>query len=676
MQAVVLPSDKQSAVPWFGNPERCAMSTSENTLEKDMTSYVERLRDGVALANIPTLLLLLMQFTGEERWMQKPYLPTRSKGVDDNDTGGLPDDIQEKIRDAAFSAIMRWKNGAAPAHQTPEGEYLGRMLAASEGGEVPDKYLGIMAARFKAFAAPEPRIIEDKVPEGFQVLIVGAGMSGVGAAIRFKEAGIPFTIIEKQSDTGGVWHSHHYPGCSVDTPSHLYSYTFDGGNWSRYFPAQHEIASYFTDAARKFGVYDQIRFSTEALEARYDEASHEWVTTLKNPDGSTEVLRTNALITAVGTFAEPITPKIPGLDKFKGKVVHTANWDHSLALKDKRVAVIGTGASAMQLVPAIVDEVEHLTIFQRTRQWAAPFPKFKKPVPEPVRFLMKEVPQYLYWYRLRLSWIFDSKVYPTLQKDPAWPDQENSINKANAGHRRFFERYIREELGDHQEFADKVIPNYPPYGKRMLLDNGWFRTVTRDDVTLVDNQEDGIDHITENAIHTRSGEVHEVDVIVTATGYNVQRMLSTMSIYGRNGVSIREAWDDTDPRAYLGTVVPEFPNMFTLYGPNTQLGHGGAFIFIMESQTDYVIKILDLMFDDDVAEVECRQDVYDRYNDAIQERHQNMIWTHTGMTTYVRNDKGRVTVNNPWELVEFWDLLQKADLSDYSVKKYAVASTL
>jgi 4-hydroxyacetophenone monooxygenase len=364
-------------------------------------------------------------------------------------------------------------------------------------------------------------------------------------------------------------------------------------------------------------------------------------------------------------FNEPIRPDIPGLDTFAGPVVHTARWDETLELSGKRVAVIGTGASSMQLVPAIVDDVDSLVIFQRTRQWAAPFPKFHREIPEPLRFLMREVPTYQHWYRQRMSWIFDSKIYPSLHRDPNWPDKEHSLNEINAGHRRFFTRYITSELGDRQDLVDKVVPTYPPYGKRMLLDNGWFRTLTRSNVILVDNADDGIDHIEGSTIVTRNGERYDVDVIVLATGYKVARILATLPVSGRDGLSIRDAWHDTDPRAYLGTTVPDFPNMFMLYGPNTQLGHGGSFIFVMECQIKYVLSALEQMFTQGIDELECRREVYDEYNETIQRLHQGLVWTHPGMTTYVRNDLGRVVGNNPWRLVDFWQLLQKANLDEY-----------
>lgn len=322
----------------------------------------------------------------------------------------------------------------------------------------------------------------------------------------------------------------------------------------------------------------------------------------------------------------------------------------------------------MQLVPAIVDDVESLTIFQRSKQWAAPFAKFHKDIPDAVRFLFSEIPLYEWWYRLRLTWIFDSKAYPSLQKDPEWHDPEHSLNAINDGHRRFFTRYILSELGDRQDLAPRVVPEYPPYGKRMLLDNGWFRTLTLPQVELVDVP---ITAVQENGITVHSGREYDFDVIIVASGFDVTRFLSTLPVHGRDGVSIREAWNDDDPRAYLGTVTPRFPNLFTLYGPNTSLGHGGAFIFIVECQVNYILSMLKQMFVSGVTEVECREDVCDKYNRTMDEMHSRMIWTHPGSRSYYTNSQGRVVVNSPWRTVDYWRFTREADLNDYHVKQGA-----
>ncbi len=632
-----------------------------DTTTYDHGDFGHLLGEALTFANIPTLLLLLHQFTGDDKWLQAPYTPARSRGLDDNDTGGLSPEVQDEVRAAAFSAILARRAGTPVAKPNLSGPELIRMMTVSESEPIPADYAEVMVDKLQRFGGVQPAPVE--VPKGFHALIIGAGMSGVAAAIKLSQAGVPFTIIEKQNEPGGVWQSHHYPGCGVDTPGHLYSYSFAGGDWSKYFPHQEEIQDYFHGVAKEHGIAGRIRYGTECLTTRFDADSHTWESRLRLPDGSEEVLVTDVVISAVGTFTTAKWPSIPGLRSFNGPVVHTSEWDPNLDLRGKRVAVIGNGASAMQLVPAIADTVDTLTIFQRSKQWAAPFDKFHKPVPDSVRFLMSEVPEYAWLYRLRLSWIFDSKVYNSLLKDPDWEHPDRSLNAINDGHRRFFSRYIEEQLGDRTDLIDKVTPQFPPYGKRILLDNGWYRTLTKPHVTLVDN---AVTRVDGNQVHSANGDVYEVDVLIVATGYDVVRYLSPVEVIGRDGVSIREAWDDDDSRAYLGTVVHQFPNFFMLYGPNTQLGHGGSFIFIVECQIDYVLNLLRKMTQHSLCEVECRKEVYDNYNETIQDMHQKMVWSHPGMSTYFRNSRGRIVTQNPWRLVDFWGLTREADLADYN----------
>lgn len=630
-----------------------------DTVDGHMDAFRQHLAEALPAANIPTLILLLHQFTGDDRWITEPYTPQRSRGLDDNDSGGLSPELQEEVRVAALDAITAWRNGVPVARPDLSGEDLIRMMSVTEAEPIPADYADVMVDKLRRFSGEAPAHLN--APDGFRVLIIGAGMSGIAAAIKLRQAGVPYVIIEKQDEFGGVWQSHHYPGCGVDTPGHLYSYSFASSDWSMYFPLQDEIQGYFSRVAKESGVRDEVRFGTECLSTRFEEETHAWSSRLRLPDGTEETLVTNVVISAVGTFTTPKWPRIPGLKKFDGPVMHTAQWDETVDLTGKRVAVIGNGASAMQLVPAIADTVRSLVVFQRSKQWAAPFPKYHKPVPESVRFLFQEVPHYEWLYRLRMSWIFDSKVYASLQKDPDWEHPERSVNAINDGHRRFFSRYIKEQLGDRQDLLDKVTPDFPPYGKRILLDNGWYRTLTKPHVTLVD---DAVDRVEGNWIHSVGGEAHEVDVLIVATGYDVARYLSPVDVAGRGGVTVREAWDDDDSRAYLGTVIPEFPNFFMLYGPNTQLGHGGSFIFIVECQIDYVLRVLRHMNDHSLREVECRHDVYDAYNEKVQAMHQKMIWSHFGMSTYFRNSRGRIVTQNPWRLVDFWKLTREADVAN------------
>jgi 4-hydroxyacetophenone monooxygenase len=627
------------------------------------------LHEALAKANVPTLQVLTVQLTGDERWLEPPFSPTRCKGIDDNDSGGLSEELQDEIRAAAFEAITAWRNGRPEAIPRPNPEQLLRMMSVSTGEEIPVDYGPFMAAKLDLYTGQDEKPVKHEVPVGFKVVVIGAGMAGLCGAVRLQQAGVPFVVVEKGEDVAGVWRQNRYPGCGVDTPSHLYSYSFAQGDWQHYFALKDEVENYFRSVAKSFGIYEHIRFGAEVTGTRYRENEQRWYTELRLADGSIDTIESNVVITAVGAFGAPKWPDIPGFDDFGGLVAHTAQWDESIDLTGKRVAVIGNGASAMQLVPAIADGVDSLTIFQRSKQWAAPFPKWHKRIPDPVRFLMSEVPSYEWWYRLRLSWIFDSKVYESLKVDPEWHDPEHSLNAINDGHRRFFTRYIHKELGDRQDLADKVVPEFPPYGKRMLLDNGWYRTLTKPHVELVDTS---IDHVDAEGIALKDGGHRDVDVIIVASGFDVARFLGPVQVYGRGGTSIREAWNDDDPRAYLGTVTPGFPNLFMLSGPNTALGHGGSFIFVVECQINYVLSMLNKMFETGTTEVECRNDVCRRYNDTIADMHSRMIWTHPGMSTYYRNSRGRVVVNSPWRTTDYWKLTQLADLGDYHTKTGAV----
>lgn len=621
----------------------------------------QRFRDAIAIANIPTLIPVLVQLTGDERWLEEPYLPARNRGLDDNPSGGLPEPVQEEIRDAVLEAIVAWRAGTPVAIERPRDEQLVRMLSVAMGEDVPPEYGPLIAAELGIADHPLERRRRSGRTD-FRVLIVGAGASGIAAAVKLEDAGIPYTIVEQHDAVGGTWLENRYPGCGVDTPSALYSFSFAPQDWSKYFALRDELKAYFEHVAAERGLNDRIRFNTEAVSASFDAETQSWAVELRGADGSQETVNANVLMTAVGAFRKPKMPNITGLERFEGPVVHTAQWPEDLDLSGRRVAVIGNGASSMQLVTAIADEVSALTVFQRAPHWAAPFELFHVSVPEPVRFLGREVPLYRAWYRVRSGWTFNDRIHAALQKDPEWPHPELSLNKINDAHRKFFIRYIEQELGDRTDLMDAVVPKYPPYGKRILLDNGWYRTLTREHVRLVSEP---IAEVLPGGIKTNSGETFDLDAIACATGFDVVRFLGSIEVRGRDGQSLREAWDDDNARAYLGTAVPGFPNLFIVYGPNTQAGHGGSLLGMTESQLDYIVDLLGQMITDGIGVAEVRPEVYEDYNDSIDRAHERMVWTHPGMSTYYRNSRGRVVVNTPWRIVDYWHMTREADLGDY-----------
>jgi 4-hydroxyacetophenone monooxygenase len=260
--------------------------------------------------------------------------------------------------------------------------------------------------------------------------------------------------------------------------------------------------------------------------------------------------------------------------------------------------------------------------------------------------------------------MFNDKLYPSLQIDPNWPHLDRSVNATNDKHRVFFTEHIRESLADRMDLWDKVLPTYPPYGKRILMDNGWYDAITRDDVELITEKVVGV---TTDAIITSDGKRHEADVIVLATGFQSKRMLWPMDIHGIDGQSIRELWGDDDARAYLGMTVPGFPNLFITYGPNTNLGHGGSVIFHAECQVNYISRLLVEMVERGIRSLECRKDVFDEYNARVDAAHSRMIWSHRGMDTWYRNARGRVVTNTPWRLLDYWRMTRRPSLDDFEV---------
>lgn len=628
------------------------------------TASDDELCAALTAANIPTLLLVVAHLSGDDRWLADPYRPTRTIALNDNDTGGLPERRQDEVRAAAFELLGELRDGRRTIPAAPAGERLTDMLSVSLGEEVPGEYAEAMAEdggfREPAWLRTPP--IDGDYP---RVLVIGAGISGLCIGIALQHLGLPFTIIERNDAVGGVWWENEYPGAGVDTPSHLYSYSFAPHSaWNRYYPKQPEILEYLQGVARDAGLLASIQFGTEVVSSHWDSASNSWHVLTRTGDGIARRHFADIVVSAVGLFNQPVIPSIPGLEGFAGPAFHTAQWDHSVDLTGKRVGVIGAGATAMQVVPTIADQAAEVTVFQRSPQWVAPNPNYLREVSDHTQLLMAQVPGYRTWYRLRLMWMVQDKLHPTLRKDPDWPYPERSLNAANDKHRKFFTEYLDAQIEGAEHLREMILPDYPPYGKRILMDNDWFATLRRDDVEVVPS---GVDRIADNAVVTTDGQERELDVLVFATGFSTRRMLYPLDIRGRSGQSLRDQWGDDDAWAYLGIAVPNFPNFFLMYGPNTNLGHGGSIVMNAECQTNYLVGILRQVAERGIAALEARQDVCDEYNARVDAAHEQMIWTHPGMTTYYRNAAGRVVTTTPWRVIDYWHMTREPDLDAYHV---------
>ena len=616
------------------------------------------LKDGIANANIPALLMVLYQMTGEATWLQEPFAPGRSPGLDDNDSGQLPDEVQTQIRTAAEEAIEAWLAGKPLAIERPSNLRLAEMLSVAMTEHVPEEYGDIVAAGMGYDLEPtaDAAITADKT-----AIVIGGGVSGICAGIELGKLGINYTLFEKNEDFGGTWFENRYPGCGVDTPSLTYTFSCRPNDWSMYFPLRDEIEGYLLDTAREFGLYDKARFRTHVEEARWNTATDQWDVTITTPDGKRETHSADYLFSAVGILNIPKFPQIDGLDEFAGEVYHTSRWPAEADLSGKRVAVIGNGASGMQVAPAIADEVSRMTIFARSKQWAAPFPQFRKKVPEGVRYLMQVVPLYRAWLEQRLSWTFNDRVHGTLFRDPEWEHPERAVNEINDAHRRVFTRYVEEQLQDRPELIERVLPEYPPFAKRMLLDNGWFRTIKKPHVDLIPEH---LAKVEGNTLSTSSGETVEADVIILATGFQTTNVLGSYDIVGREGQLLRDHWGEDNASAYLGTLVPGFPNFFILLGPNVGSGHGGSMIRNIENQMHFAGQVVQCAEAQEASTVEVKETAYTDYSRRIDDAHDRLVWTHPGTENWYRNSQGRVVAITPWRNDAFWRMTRSPDEAD------------
>lgn len=626
----------------------------------------EDLRKSVEVANIPVLLMILHQFTGDPKWLEAPYRPAPQRGLDDNDDGGLSPSIQNEIREAAVLALARLNAGERPQIAVPSEERVLIMMSALLGEEIPNKYGRMMReelARFAAEPLDEYMELVDEADE-HNAIVIGMSLAGIVAAKHLEEAGLDYVILERNTSHGGSWLVNKYPGAGVDTPSHLYSFSFRNNDWKHHFVLRDEIVEYFGETIKELKIAARVQFDTQVVSLTWLNEDKLWQVETRKADGSKVILRARIVISAVGIFGQPKIPDLPGLAQFGGTQFHPADWPEQLDLSGKRVVVVGTGASAMQLVPAIADKVGHLTILQRSPQWIAPFEKFGAEISVGARYLLSEFPLYRAWYWVRLFWQFGDKVLTGLRSDPDWTHPDLAMNARNMAHRRLFERYVREQVGDRTDLLEKVIPDYPPYGKRMLLDNGWFQALRKSNVDLITQ---GVSAVEPTGVITQSGEHIPADVIVWSTGYEATRFLSSFDVIGRGGVKLRDAWGDDNPTTYLGVATPGFPNLFMLGGPHSFPG-AGSFMFFMELQMRYVRRLIGEMISAGGLSIEPRLEPTADYNAEVDELHSKMVWTHPRVESYFRNSTGRVCVIMPFLNVEYWNKLRDVELSDFKIE--------
>jgi 4-hydroxyacetophenone monooxygenase len=580
---------------------------------KAITASDDELRRVLDDAVLPPLLVALAHLTGDLSLLRDELRIDPASIAEPQ--GGFTEEQQATARQMAFDVLRRYRDAGSPPPAAVSEHDLVAMMRFATGTEVMREYVALLEEEL-AVGGEDRRapgwVKRDVSPDvAYRVAIIGAGMSGLVAAYRLQQAGVPFIVVEKDTDVGGTWWENTYPGCRVDNPNHNYSYSFaQRHDWPMHYSTQDVLARYFRNFADQHGLVEHIRFATEVESATWSDGDHRWTLRTRAADGTVDELVVDAVISATGQLNRPHVPDIPGRDTFGGTVFHSARWPAGLDLSAKRVAVIGTGASAAQFIPIVAEQAQ-LTVFQRTPAWFAPTADYHEPVQDGLRWLYEHVPMYSEWNRFWIFWTMGDGQLGFVTADPDWVPKDTAVSAMNDDMRQLLASYLEEQFAGRPDLLAKVTPSYPPGSKRMLRDNGvWAGALTRDNVELVTT---GISEINAGGVAGADGRQHDVDVIIYGTGFLASKFLTPMTVSGRDGVDLHQRWGD-EARAYLGITIPHFPNLYLLYGPNTNLVINGSIIYFSECAVRYILGCIRLALEHGGHAVEVRQDVHDAYN--------------------------------------------------------------
>lgn len=629
------------------------------------TTSDEQIAQALLDVSIPTLMLSLVHMSGDPGLIRGELKPA---GLFLNEVQGyMSDEDKAAVRKIALEVIADYRDRGCPEPEPIGPELLQEMMAWLVCEPVPPEYVPMLLEEMELDGRDSRAARSTHPPADFPVVVIGCGESGLLAGIRLKEAGIPFTIVEKNAGVGGTWWQNTYPGARVDVGNHFYCYSFEPtDHWAHFFAEQPELQGYFQNVMDKYDIGRHVLWQTEVTEASWDDDTATWTVHARDRDGAITTLSARAVISAVGQLNRPHLPEIDGQLDFAGPAFHSSEWDHSVDLHGKRVAMIGAGASGFQIAPAIADTVDQLTVFQRTAQWMFPNPNYHEAVGPGVQWALRHLPFYGRWYRFLLFWPGCDKGLAAAYVDPDYPDQQKAVSEINEITRIMFTEWITSQVAEDPDLLAKVVPDYPATGKRTLQDNGsWLRTLTRDNVELIRT---GIDHIESDAVVTADGQRYPADVIVYATGFKATKILWPMKIVGRDGDILSERWGER-PSAYLGITVPGYPNFFCMYGPGTNLASGGSLIFHSECQMRYITQCLELLIAGAHRSMEPTQEKTADWLDRTQAEMRKMVWSQPSIKhSFYKNQFGEVYGLSPWRLVDYWTWTREPDPDDFLIR--------
>jgi 4-hydroxyacetophenone monooxygenase len=625
--------------------------------------------DAVGFADPMALRGLIYQLTGDETLASIPVTPQGridpAQFVDEADVA--------LVRARAGAFLRRYRDGGAGPADIGSVERLPRSMALAAGVErVPPEDLDIWFeelaldpyARGLKWREPPP---EERL-RSFSVVVIGAGMGGLNAAVLLKQAGIDFIVVEKNSGVGGTWFENNYPGARVDSPSRAYTHIF-GVDFEATYPycVRDENQRYFNWVADAFGVREHIVFDTEVVSLSWDEKTSRWEVMAKGPDAE-RVWRPNVVISAVGLLSRPSMPLIEGMGEFRGRSFHTARWPDGLVLSDKHVGVIGTGCSGVQLVPELALQAGQVYVFQRSPEWLFDRKGYRAPYPAQVNWLDRNLPFYTNYMRFRTHWLMSPYLSgPMREIDPTFdhPHARSAVNKRLRDERIAF---IERKFASRPDLTEKMIPKYPPWSRRPVQvdsDYCYYDALLRDNVTLVT---DGIERITASGIETIDGVHRELDVIVYATGFKANECLWPMEVRGRDGRMVEELWAKDGPRAYMGVMVPGFPNFFMIYGPNMNPYGGLGVINHEEMVTRYALQCIEHLVVGGTRSIDVTPDAYWSWNGELDEREKSRIYMDPRAKSYYQNEYGRSATNCPFYGTEMWHRLRRPDFTDLAIR--------
>jgi 4-hydroxyacetophenone monooxygenase len=633
-----------------------------NDCPHDSLFSEETVKKALAVANPNVLRMALYQITRDPELaeMRVEHLPVRNGAMK---SFALRAEHHEEVRRKALAYIARPTVPTAPTL-----EELRYMMSLFTAEPLSDKLfaLGLEELALDDF----PRDVQwtsGRLPNElskFRVAVIGAGISGIAAAVMLERLRIPYVVIERQAAVGGTWQLNVYPEARVDTSSYLYQFKFEKNYpWPEFCSSQAETRRYLERVAAKHGVLGNVLFNREVSSAIWNEQAARWDMTLKRRGEPDEVLSANVIFSASGLFSTPNMPDIPGIGAFNGRILHTAQWDSSYDIVGKRIGLIGNGSSGVQIMPHLAAQASALTVYQRTPGWIAEMEGYKAPVPAAKQWLFDNIPFYWNWFSYS-SHVTTLGLQDVQTYDPEWRAKGGKISQKNDALREGLEAYIRRKLGDREDLIVKSIPSNAPLGRRLVVDNGWYDALLLPNVTLVTQ---GIQRFTESGIITRDGTEREHDLVVLGAGFQTSRYLWPVKYRGRAGVTLEQAWKRDGARAYLGMTMPHFPNLFMFYGPNSQPRTGG-FSSWAELWTRYSVGLIVAMIEAGGRSVECRKDVFESFNEEIDEASKSLLWEIEGGSGYYVNEFGRSAVNMPFTTDEYHHRVATPKLSDYDMR--------